>query len=180
MLADCFRVKIEFRDGLGRRFFSFKSMILPGEMSMSISISIRLGTRFWGRAVCLGLGLGTAAIALAAPKVDFNREIRPLLSDHCFACHGPDSKKIKGDLRLDVREVAVKPAKSGQVAIVPGQTEASELMRRVLTTDEDDLMPPPESHKPLSDAQKELLKRWIAQGAEYQGHWANALPVRPK
>ena len=111
-------------------------------------------------------------------KVQFNRDVRPILSDTCFHCHGPDEKERKAGLRLDVREDALKPAKSGAVAIVPGQPEKSELVARIFTTDGDDLMPPAKLHKPLSSSQRELLKRWIAEGAEYQGHWAFIKPVR--
>ncbi len=116
----------------------------------------------------------------AAVRVDFNRDIRPVLSDACFACHGPDARTVKGGLRLDLRDQATKPAKSGKTAVVPGHPEDSELVRRLLTTDADDLMPPPESHKSVSAAQRELLRRWIAEGAEYQGHWAYQPPVRPE
>lgn len=122
--------------------------------------------------------LALVSSAAAAPKVDFNREIRPLLSDNCFACHGPDTKKMKAGLRLDVREAATKPLKSGETAIVPGKPEASELVRRIFAEGSDDLMPPTQSHKTLTAAQKELLKRWIAEGAEYRGHWAYELPKK--
>ena len=116
--------------------------------------------------------------ALAAAKVDFNRDVRPLLSDNCFACHGPDTQKIKGGLRLDQREAALKPAKSGKIALVPGKPDESELVKRIFTGDADDLMPPAESHKSLTPGQKDLLKRWIAEGAEYQGHWAYTPPTK--
>jgi len=116
----------------------------------------------------------------AAGKVEFNRDIRPIFSDTCFQCHGPDEKQRKSGLRLDIRIEALKPAKSGAVAIVPGKPEQSELIARVLTTDEDDLMPPAELHKPITAQQKDLLKRWIAEGAEYQGHWAFITPTRPE
>ncbi|MBE7500583.1 MAG: DUF1553 domain-containing protein [Verrucomicrobiales bacterium] len=133
-----------------------------------------------GLAAALGLWLVTAAGPVgAAPAIEFNRDIRPLLSDNCFACHGPDTAKVKGGLRLDLREAALRPARSRKAAIVPGDPEASELVRRITTSDEDDLMPPPESHKVLTDAQRELLKRWIAEGAHYEGHWAYTPPVRP-
>ncbi len=123
--------------------------------------------------------LALASVVSAAPKVDFNRDVRPVLSDNCFACHGPDAKKVKGGLRLDRRDVATKPLKSGETAIVPGKADASELVRRIFATaDSDDLMPPTESHKTLTAAQKELLKRWIAEGAEYRGHWAYELPKK--
>ena len=115
---------------------------------------------------------------IAAPRVEFNRDIRPVLSDNCFACHGPDAKQVKGGLRLDLREVATKPGKSGAVAIVPGKPAESELVRRIFTTDADDQMPPSESHKILTTAQKDLFKRWIAEGAEYQGHWAYMPPQK--
>ena len=118
------------------------------------------------------------AILVAAPKVDFNRDIRPVLSDNCFACHGPDVAKVKGGLRLDDRERALQPAKSGKVALVPGKPEASELIARIQTADAEDQMPPAESHKTLTPAQKDLLRRWISEGAEYKGHWAYAKPVR--
>ncbi len=121
-----------------------------------------------------------ASAAESAAKIDFNRDVRPILSDTCFNCHGPDVANVKSNLRLDVRDLALKPAKSGAVAIVPGKPDESELIKRVLTTDEDDLMPPTKLHKTLTTAQKETLRTWIAQGAEYQGHWAFIAPVRPK
>ncbi len=127
------------------------------------------------------LFLSLAALpAVAGAGVDFNREIRPLLSDNCFACHGPDAANQKGNLRLDIRENALAPAKSGAVAIVPGKPEESELIKRLYTADEDDRMPPAQAHKTVTDAQKELLKKWIAEGAEYKAHWAFIAPVRPE
>jgi hypothetical protein len=112
-------------------------------------------------------------------KVDFNREVRPILSDNCFACHGPDVQKIKGGLRLDLRDAALATAKSGKAAIVSGKPQESELVRRLETKDPDDVMPPPESHKTLTAAQRATLIQWITEGAEYQGHWAYQPPVRP-
>ncbi len=120
-----------------------------------------------------------ASAAESAAKIDFNRDVRPILSDTCFNCHGPDVANIKSNLRLDVRDLALKPAKSGAIAIVPGKPDESELIKRVLTTDEDDVMPPTKLHKALTTAQKETLRAWIAQGATYQGHWAFIAPVRP-
>lgn len=107
-----------------------------------------------------------------AGKIVFNRDIRPILSDKCFHCHGFDEKERKGELRLDVRSEALKPAESGSIAIVPGEAMKSELIQRVLTDNPDDLMPPAKMHKPVTPAEAELLKQWIAEGAEYQGHWA--------
>ena len=111
--------------------------------------------------------------------VDFLRDVRPILASQCFKCHGPDELTRKGGLRLDVAEDALKPAKSGERALVPGKPEASELIRRILATSEDDVMPPPSTKRVLTDAQKETLRRWIVQGAEYRPHWAFVLPQRP-
>ena len=129
----------------------------------------------------VGVAMAAAASTTSAPAgaVQFNRDIRPILSEHCFSCHGPDVQKMKGGLRLDLREAALQPAKSGKTAIVPGDVAASELVHRLLTTDADELMPPPEAHKPLKPEQKALLQRWIAEGAGYQGHWAYQPLVRP-
>ena len=133
------------------------------------------------RLACL-VGFYTSAAlapAHAAAKLDFNRDIRPILSDNCFACHGPDTQKVKGGLRLDSREAALKPAKSGALAIVPGKPEKSALVERTSTKAAADLMPPPESHKTLTSAQKDTLRRWVAEGANYSAHWAFVPPQRP-
>lgn len=115
----------------------------------------------------------------AAEKIVFNRDIRPILSDKCFHCHGPDEKERKAGLRLDLREAALKPADSGAVAIAPGTPKQSELIARCLTTNEDDLMPPAKMGKPLTQREKDLLQQWVTEGAEYQGHWAFIAPERP-
>ena len=111
-------------------------------------------------------------VANAAEPLRYNRDIRPILSDNCFACHGPDKANRKSDLRLDMREAAVAPAKSGDIAIVPEKVGESALIARILTGDEDEIMPPPKSHKKLSPTEKETLKRWVAEGAAYEKHWA--------
>ena len=116
---------------------------------------------------------------LLAGEIDFARDIRPLLSDNCFACHGPDAKQRKADLRLDTRDGALADL-GGTSAVVPGKPSESELVRRVLTDDEDDLMPPPDSGKQLDDAQKALLQQWIGEGAEYDLHWAYKPVTRPE
>jgi hypothetical protein len=117
----------------------------------------------------------------AAPThaVDYNRDIRPILSNNCFKCHGPDATERQAGLRLDIRAEALKPAESGRRAIVPGKPESSMLVRRIFATTDSRRMPPPESNKKLTAAEKELLKRWIEQGAEYQKHWAFQPPKRP-
>ncbi|MEY2410936.1 MAG: hypothetical protein QOF48_3606 [Verrucomicrobiota bacterium] len=112
-------------------------------------------------------------------KIDFVREIRPILSDNCFACHGQDENQRKSKLRLDVRETATQPAKSGDIAIVPGSVSKSKLIERILSHDPDEIMPPPKSKKILTPAQMDLLKRWIAEGADYKMHWAFIKPERP-
>lgn len=114
------------------------------------------------------------ALAAVPTKPDFNREVRPILAEHCFKCHGVDEKARKGDLRLDVREAAIE-----KKAIIPGQADSSELIKRILTTDADDVMPPPKERKELTAEQKETLRRWIMEGAEYKPHWAFIPPVLP-
>lgn len=104
--------------------------------------------------------------------VRFNRDIRPIMSDTCFHCHGFDPKSRKGGLRLDVREDALKAGKSGALAIVPGKPEESEIIKRIFSSDPEEIMPEKEAHKTLSPAQKELFRRWVAQGAVYEPHWA--------
>ena len=110
-------------------------------------------------------------------RIDFNLDVRPLLSDACFACHGPDEKKREIDLRLDTRAGAFVDL-GGYAAIVPGKPEESSLYQRLVAEDEDERMPPPESGKSLTPKQVELIRRWIAEGADYREHWAFEPPVR--
>ena len=121
----------------------------------------------------------SCSIARSADKVDFQRQIRPLLADKCFACHGRDTEHREGGLRLDEREAALKGGDSGEKAIVPGEPTKSEVVRRILATDPDERMPPAKSKKELTASEKELLRQWIAEGAEYKAHWAFSAPVRP-
>jgi hypothetical protein len=113
------------------------------------------------------------------PAIDYNRQIRPILSNNCYKCHGPDAEERQAELRLDVRDQALAPADSGERAIVPGKPEASGLVKRVFATKKSLVMPPPKSNKALSDAEKQLLKDWVAQGAPYQTHWSFQSPKRP-
>ena len=115
-----------------------------------------------------------ATLPAFGAKVDYNEDVRPILSENCFYCHGPDGNKRKAKLRLDVRDAALE-----KKAFVPGDAGASELIKRLASTDSDEVMPPPDSHRTLTAAQKEILKRWIAEGAEYKEHWAFVTPVRP-
>ncbi len=118
--------------------------------------------------------------ATSSEKLMFNRDVRPILSDACFHCHGPDEKNRKAGLRLDLAEAAVQPAKSGALPIVPGKPDDSEVLVRVLLDpDDSDVMPPHETGKVLTEDQKRILRTWIEQGAAYQGHWAFLAPQRP-
>ncbi|MFZ9980293.1 MAG: DUF1553 domain-containing protein [Opitutales bacterium] len=126
------------------------------------------------RPLCLLL---ISASAFAAEDIRFNRDIRPILSENCFYCHGQDPKHREADLRLDVRDEAVK-AHDGVTAIVPGKPEQSEMLKRLLSHDPDDQMPPPESNRKVTPAQIELIRRWIAQGAPYEKHWSFVPPQR--
>lgn len=115
--------------------------------------------------------------ALAQP-IDFSKQIRPILSENCFFCHGPDDKKREADLRLD-DEPAAKRDNDGTIAVVPGDPEKSALIQRIISTDPDEIMPPPKQHKTISPAQVALLKEWIKQGAKWGKHWSYEKVVRP-
>ncbi len=112
--------------------------------------------------------------AESTQKVDFNFEVRPVLADHCFKCHGPDARARKAKLRLDLAEnaYAVRDSTTGKRAVVPGYPERSELYRRITAADPEQRMPPVSSKLSLTSAEKDLLRRWVAQGAEYRPHWA--------
>ncbi|MBN8246070.1 MAG: DUF1549 domain-containing protein, partial [Verrucomicrobia bacterium] len=123
------------------------------------------------------VGMAACGALSAADRVDFNFEVRPLLSDRCFFCHGPDEKARKAKLRLDQRDGVFEARKEGRRVVVPGDPGQSELVRRLLSTDADEVMPPPESHLELTAAEKDLLRRWVEQGAPWSDHWAFT-PVR--
>ena len=121
---------------------------------------------------------GFAAVITAAPeKISFNRDIRPIMSDTCFHCHGFDAKTREAGMRLDQRDEALKPTKTEALPIVPGKPDDSEIISRIF--DDSDPMPPVDAHKPLTAAQKELFRRWVAEGAVYEPHWAYAPLVTP-
>jgi len=132
--------------------------------------------------VAPGPGLGWAASAApSVGRVDFDRDIRPILSENCYACHGPDKDKRKAGLRLDVKTEAFRPLDSGGFALVPGRPEESRLIKRVtLPLEHEDHMPPRKSAKQLRPAQVELLRRWVEQGAPWADHWAYVPPRRPE
>ncbi|MDF1824727.1 MAG: PSD1 and planctomycete cytochrome C domain-containing protein [Verrucomicrobiales bacterium] len=110
-------------------------------------------------------------------KISFNHHVRPILSENCFYCHGPDENTQEAGLRLDLRESATEDL-GGYAAIVPGDAESSEIWHRILSDDPTELMPPPESHRTLNAADREILRRWINDGAKYEAHWAFIKPKR--
>ena len=116
--------------------------------------------------------------AFGGDSVDFNRDVRPILSEHCFACHGPDPQVREADLRLDTED-GLFADRDGYRIVTPKDVSASELIARVTSDDPNSVMPPPDSNKSLSPGQIEILKRWVAGGAAWEGHWAYVAPVRP-
>jgi len=120
------------------------------------------------------------AFAAEAAPLSFATDIRPILSEKCLSCHGPDVKQRKAELRLDTPEGAYGKTESGAVAIVPGDLKKSAVWARISTTDLDDVMPPPKTNKALTAAQRDLLGRWIAEGARYEQHWAFVPPRKPE
>jgi len=135
---------------------------------------MRRRIRFYALALAFALAAWPVGRARADAPIEYNRDVRPILAENCFACHGPDSAARKADLRLDRRDDAVEMG-----AIEPGKPEESLLVARIESTDPHEIMPPPAVHKTLAPAQKDLLKRWIVQGAEYQPHWSMIAPRRP-
>jgi hypothetical protein len=143
--------------------------------SLSTTVGMRSSpfSRIVGALGLVFLSIGTVTSYAAEPtKLDFNRDVRPILSDRCFSCHGPDSASRKGKLRLDTPDGAHKLLDDGWAVVKPGDPAKSEVVRRIFTDDEDDLMPPPKSNLKLLPAEKQVLKRWIAEGGEYKPHWS--------
>ncbi|MDB4432599.1 DUF1549 domain-containing protein [Akkermansiaceae bacterium] len=135
------------------------------------------GVNYRDALLCVVLILGSALILNGSEVLSFNQDIRPILSDKCFACHGMDEDSREAKLRLDTPEGAFRKKRRGKSALVAGKPDESESWLRIITNDEDEMMPPPDSHKALSDEEKELIKRWIEEGASYQKHWAFEPPV---
>src|SRR6059058_5080600 len=125
-------------------------------------VSVAMSVWFWGAS--------SSAAEKNPGKIDFNRDIRPIFSENCFACHGPDKNKRKSGLRLDNKEGAFAAGKSEKFAIVPGKPDKSELIARLNSKDEEEVMPPPGEKKKLTPAQIALLKKWIEGGALYDKH----------
>src|SRR4051812_48854978 len=126
-----------------------------------------------GLALAHFAGVSVRAAETNTHPVSYNAQIRPLLSDKCFRCHGPDQRARKGKFRLDQEESAL-----GQKAIVPGRSEESTLIKRIFSADPKQMMPPPETHKSLSKSEKDLLQTWVVQGAKYEPHWSYIPPVK--
>ena len=133
----------------------------------------------WNRLVLVGPLVSVVLLAsiAAAEPVSFNRDIRPIMSDTCFHCHGNDAGTLEAGMRLDVRAAALEETAGGVVPIVPGDPDSSAIIQRIF--DADAPMPPESAHKPLSEAQKEPFRRWVAEGAGYEPHWAYAPLSRP-
>ncbi|HVW00656.1 MAG TPA: DUF1549 domain-containing protein, partial [Planctomycetaceae bacterium] len=134
----------------------------------------------WGNsaAVALFAWLTGASAIGAAEKIDFNRDVRPILAENCFKCHGFDEQARKAQLRLDTAEGATQPAESGEVAVLPGKPGESELLLRITSDDETARMPPKATGKNLTPAQIETLRQWIAQGAPFSKHWSFEPPKK--
>ncbi len=130
-----------------------------------------------GLLICLLLPAPMACLA-AEPALTFNRDVRPILAEACFHCHGPDSVSRKADLRLDT-EAGFFGKDGAEAVVIPGKPELSPLYERLVTDNADDLMPPPESHKELKPEQIEIVRRWIAEGANWQPHWSFIRPEKP-
>jgi hypothetical protein len=150
-----------------------------GSKSSSLGANMTKTKRFiaYGLTGVLLAKLGLAATAQRPDRVEYNRDIRPILSNNCWKCHGPDDKTRQAGLRFDLRDDAVRPTKRGATPIVPGNSNQSELVKRVFSDDPDVRMPPHDSNKSLTDREKLLLRRWIDEGAEYQPHWS-FIPVK--
>ncbi len=140
----------------------------------------------WIRSTFVVVALSAIGVSASAAdpvgnkgSIDFDRQVRPILSNTCFKCHGPDEEVRESGLRLDVRDEALQPADSGKPAIVPGKADESTLVKRIMSSNPKFVMPPPKSNKTLTQDQKDLLKAWIEQGADYRQHWSFTKPIRP-
>jgi len=131
-------------------------------------------------ALSITFALASSVNAAEPAKLSFNRDVRPILSENCFQCHGFDDKTREAGLRLDQHDAAIKKTDSGVFPIVPGSADKSDVIARVTSKDKEMMMPPPSTHKKLSAKQIDTLRRWINEGAEYQGHWAWIVPQRPE
>ncbi|HEY2584368.1 MAG TPA: DUF1549 domain-containing protein, partial [Tepidisphaeraceae bacterium] len=137
------------------------------------------GRRFHFLPATIGLLFGLTAPLRAAERVDFDRQIRPILSDNCYKCHGPDEGSRKAKLRLDTKDGGAFRVKDGKAVLAPGKSGQSQLVRRISSSDPEFVMPPPDSHRTLTAAQIALIRAWVDQGAKWELHWAFVPPTRP-
>ena len=128
-----------------------------------------------GLVAALGALAGSLHAAAITGSIDYGRDIRPILSGNCFYCHGQDASHRKGKLRFDTLD-----GQRAKEAVIPGKPNDSELIKRILTKDPDEQMPPPDSNRHLTDKQRDVLRRWITEGAPFDGHWAFSAPARPE
>ena len=154
----------------------------PIRRSFFRMVDASISNGFRGIETCLTLLIaissGFLTVDAADRKIEFNRDVRPILSNNCFQCHGPDKNQLQAGLRLDKPEAATAKLESGQTAIVPKDLAASALVARIVTADPNQKMPPHDSGKSMTPAEIEILKQWVLQGAEYQGHWSFIPAVR--
>ena len=160
-------------------------MVLPGVLSISVSCLRLIPPAEIHMNILRHTALAVSVLAAlfqvsssAFADVDFQRDVQPVLAEHCWHCHGVDAEDRKGGLRLDRFDEAVKGGESGSPAIVPGNPDQSELIRRIVSHEADVVMPPPDQKKPVSELQLQILKQWIQEGAEYKKHWAFTSPQK--
>jgi hypothetical protein len=153
--------------------------IMPSFVVMVHSVYIRNDDhpfRFWDSVLILGvIGIMHSSTLFADSSIDFNRDIRPILSEHCFPCHGPDRNNRKADLRLDLPDGLSEPRENGPI-LYPGKAGNSQLILRILSHDQDEIMPPPDALLDLDQRQKDLLNQWVNEGAQWEKHWAFVPP----
>jgi hypothetical protein len=179
-------VQAEFRTGRAQ-YFARAGTANPAHNAGTVSSSSRrIAALAGGAALFAALVAGVTSCGSSVPpiagvpaQVDFNFHVKPILSDRCFKCHGPDERQRKAGLRLDIRDAAFAQLASGHRAVVAGKPAKSELVRRITSTDPKVMMPAPESHLTLDEVEKATLIRWIEQGAEWKPHWAFIPPVKP-
>jgi hypothetical protein len=143
-----------------------------------MSQELSMKWRVWGVVGACVVWLTSATCAATAGQVDFNRDVRPILSNNCYACHGFDKNARKAELRLDTREGLFTKREDGRTPAVPGKPGESEIVRRLLSHDPEESMPPAKFNKTVTPAQVETIRTWIEQGAVYKGHWAYIPPAR--
>src|SRR5437867_9726766 len=140
-------------------------------------MTLRLAVAFWWVSIVF-LSVTSGQVPAEPARVGFNRDVRPIMSDTCFRCHGPDKNARMAGMRLDIREEATRPARSGRTPIVPGDPDKSEIIGRIFASGAR-VMPPASAHKELTEKEKDTIRRWVAEGAVYEGHWAYQPVVRP-